>query len=587
MIHKLNRHRGMTLMVLFIAITVVSILAMSIFRIISQVSANTAKHAERITTRYLAEAAIHRALCDIKNILARPLVTPRRPRPDQEQMVEEDLLELLDIDRARQWTRSYVFKDEDLVKGGEVTIELSLLDVSATPFSTFIDPLDKVPAFLDRYHIRRNVDQERQLGLSPLGGWHGKLRIAVEARFRKSRVAIETWREFHSVDITPPGSNYTLFIQGEEREYLKEGRFVLSNLNVPAPVRAEIHNLAKSVNDILRLDIEQQDDSEALQVAEKLNKEMDKLLKKGEVEDALKTVHLISKQTSDRKVKDTLDRIVLSLDPRDWGKVRTNGALFVHLPFFATDDIINYFVDATPVSRRRPEVGFLGHENRLHDPFLSIYTLFEGRIYKIFRRLRPLSLGPSNSPQEVPPQRYTINTKMNYPRMRPETRAPAGLERLRKRAKDHCQWRLTKARTFRGTKENPIRLEGIVYSHMPIAISGFYTGKGLLVTQASIRILSDLTPLNPSDRLSLVSLRGSIRCTKSKSYLKINAALCAANGLKGTKHQRVMLHGNLIVKTLRRTTMPRYFDCQFNAEHKNHFADNIVGVIARQPILTR
>ena len=593
-IHRSNKivtsnRGGYTIFLLFIVITVVSILAMSIFQLISDVTSVTAKHAESMSAYYLAEAGLHKALFDIKNILAKPLVVPRRPMEGHPQKVNEDLLELLDIERARRWNRSYVVKDDNIIKGGSFSVYMELLDVASTPFSSFLDPLDKVPPYLEPYHLKRNVEQDRQLGLTPLGGWRGKLRIVVTGTYRRTSRTIESWRSFHVVDVTPPGADYTLFIQSDEREYLKEGRFILSNLSVPGPVRTQILNLAKSVNEVLRLDINKEgEDENSLASVKRLNQKMDELMQKDNVEEALKLVHTLSKSASDRKVKDTLDRLVLSLDPRDWGRVRTNGALFVHLPFFATDDIINYFVDASPMSRRRPEIGFLGCENRLHDPFLSIYTLFEGRIYKVFRRLRPIALGPSIEPQQVPPQRYTINTKMNYPRMRPKTSIPTLLERLKTNVKEYAQWKSNEQRHLIGTKERPIELNGIFLSQKPVHIGGYFTGRGLIVSGGNIHITQSLLPFDKKkDRLGLVTLTGSVRLSPQTNHINLHAAVYAKHSIHGTNGQYLFLEGNLIVEQLKRKSMPRFFICNYNSEIKNHLADNIVGIIARPTIIHR
>ena len=56
-----------------------------------------------------------------------------------------------------------------------------------------------------------------------------------------------------------------------------------------------------------------------------------------------------------------------------------------------------------PVAKvpERPEIGYHNHYNRLHDPYLSVYTHYEGYIYMNYRRLNPVVLGPSKEPQVV------------------------------------------------------------------------------------------------------------------------------------------------------------------------------------------
>ena len=562
---------------------------MSVFKLINDVTSVTARHLESIKAFYLAEAGVHKALHDLKEILSRPLVSPRRPVEGVSQEVDEELLQLLDIERARNWSRSYTVDASDIASKGSFTIHMELLNVSSTPFSTFLDPLDDVPPYLEPYHLKRNVEKERQLGLSPLGGWKGILRIVVSGRYRRSTRTLEAFRSIQVVDVTPPGADYTLFVTGEGREYIKEGRFILSNLSIPGPVRKEILSLATSVNEVLRLDIEKEDeDEESLASVKRLNEKMGKLLAKDNVDEALQLVHELSKSSSDQKVKNTLDRLVLSLDPRDWGKVRTNGSLFVHLPFFATDDIINYFVDASPMSRRRPEVGFLGCENRLHDPFLSIYTLFEGRIYKVFRRLRPASMGPSKKPMQVPPQRYTINTKMNYPRMRPKSKKPKYLSRLEDHVDEYAQWDIDSPVKLRGDRERPIDLNGLLLCKQKLHIGGIYTGKSLIVCHENIHIDESLLPLDKKrDRLSLVALQGFVELPPEQRDTRVNGAIYAKHGIKGSNGQYLTLRGNLVVENLERKEMPRFFNLNYDAELKNHLADNLVAIVSRPAIIER
>ncbi len=295
--------RGFTIFLLFIVITIASILGMSLYRIISDISYGTAKHCESIKTYYLAEAGMHKALWDLKTTLGQRLVTPRRPVEGQVQQVNEGLLALMDIERARRWNSSYTFEDDDLAKGAKIRIYMELLDVSATPFFSYLDPLDKVPPYLDPYHLKRHMEEDRQLGINPLGGWRGKLRVAVTATYRRTSRTIETWRSIHMVDVTPPGADYTLFVLGKEREYLKAGRFILSNLSIPGPVKSEILRLAHSVNDVLRLDIEKKGDKpESMNSVKRLNSKMDELMRKDSVSEALKLVHELSKAASDRSI---------------------------------------------------------------------------------------------------------------------------------------------------------------------------------------------------------------------------------------------------------------------------------------------
>jgi hypothetical protein len=589
MIGKLQKS-GFTIFVLFVVVGVISITAFSISQLVGQITSGSVRHSESLVAQELAEAGIKKALWDIKNALATPLVTPERPSTTQVQKVNEGLLELMDIERAREWQKSYSFEADDLIPGGSVTIYMEILNVSATPFSSFLSPLDKIPPYLEPYHIKGNMEEEHQLGKAPLGGWKGSLRIRATGKFKRSQVAVEEWHHIHMVDVTAPASDHTLFIESEEREYLNEGQFILSNLTVPDAVKNEILLLAGSLSETLNIENDQGNDNQekSLESVHKLNQKVSGMMGGINTEEALKLAFNLTKSADDSQIKSTLDRIVLSLDPRDWGKVRTNGALFVQLPFFATDDIINYFVDSSPSSRRRPEVGFIGCQNRLHDPYLSIYTLFEGRIYKSFRRLKPLALGPSEKPQNVPPQRYTINTKMNYPRIRPKEQIPSNLNRLVTKAGSFAQKRADHPMKLKGTKDLPIDVTGITLSTHKISIEGVFTGVGIIVSNSNLLITGDITPLNKEkDRLSLVAPNGTIILDPKEDSYRINAALYAKNGLTGMKGQHAIINGNLVVNKLNRDKMPGSFTCNYNSALKSHMGDNIVSAISKTIILIR
>jgi len=583
--------RGSTFLVLMIGVSVLSILGMSLSYVMRERMYQVVKRGEVLKATCLAEAGVHQALFRMRAILNRPLCVPRKPTPETLQRVDEELLELLDAERARDWARTFTVRDDKLAKGGEVHVLMELLQVTRIDMGAYIDRVEIIPRSLEQYRERKQAsgmdgEEEDTFGMMPLGGWVGKLRIVSTGTYGNSRSVLEQIKDLKILDISPPAPDHTLFIEGEATEEIKIGRFVLSNLNLPLQVRDLLFALGNKVNEVLRLDMSE-DKGATISNIDKIVKKMTTEADDGDMSDALKMIHELAKHASDEAIKDTVDNIILSLDPRDWGRVRTNGVLYVYMPFFAADDIINYFADSSYFGHQRPEVGYLYCENRLHDPYLSVYTHYEGYIYKHYQRLNPLILGPSDKPQPVPPQRYTINTRPDYVRRYPERKAMTGLERLKDAGVRHAHRIVKTNATFIGTRDEPIPLRGLWYCKENVVIGGYFSGRGMILCDKKVQVVDDLLRVEDADSLALVALKQHVCLEADKQHWRMQAGMYSKEGLKGRPNQDLQLFGNLGVDKLEREQMPRYFTCRFDADLKNHMADNIVGVWGRQPLIHR
>ncbi len=572
------------LLLVFIVATVLFILGMSLADLISQSRRLTLKYGDDMAAYYAAQAGIDRVLWRMRNLFEEPLVRVKGEGPKADALVNTPLLEVLDYDKARDWARTFTFAEGDLIPGATCTVHAELVQVTKNHFYTFIDRVEpNVPESLERYREQkdRRSDDEDIEGKEALAGWAGLLRVTSEGVYQGTRRVIEVAREIKVHDITPPAPDHTLFIAGNGSEKLEEGRFLLSNLDLPEVIQQLLLSLTLKANELLRLDLSEEV-RDVVGNADRIQDHMTNGLDKDNVAEALRLAFDLASHVHDEAIKDKVDSIILSLNPRNWGRVRTNGTLNVKLPFFAADDIVNYFADNTIFGHQRPEVGFLYHDNRLHDPYLGVYTHFEGMIYKEYRRLNPLSMGPSTEPTPVAPQRYTINTQFNYVDRYPDRKLPGNLDRLKKHAKTlaHQRFRAPVVR-FLGTPKNPIRLDGLWYCDGKVELGGPYQGRGLIVGQGEIRLLASLEPVNPGDSLSLAALQGSIKMDPNVREMKVRAGLYAKDGIVGTQQQTLDVQGNLVVDKLGRDRMPRYFTCRFDPDLKNHLVDNIVGVIAR------
>ncbi len=561
--------RATSLLLVLIVTATASIAGSAIYTLLRHRSRQLIHRKSATAAHYLAKAGVQHALWKIRSIFRRKLVSPVFPAPGEEQSIDTELLELLDPDQARHWYRSYELSDPMIRELGHVRISMRLLDVRSTPYGSQIPRYDKIPPALEPYRESRQTSR----ALSPLGGWRGKLYITSKASCGSFSCTLHVVKKMEVMDVTPPANEYTLFIEGEKKEVLKEGRFILSNLDPPAPVKKKIEELEKRFRKYLGSEEDKKSPTSLL-------------VRNAAAGDSPKELflaaHRIASAVSDMDVKCTLDSLVLSLNPRNWGKVRCNGTMIVYLPFFELDDIIDYLGGYAGAYGGSSEVGYIGCDNRLHDPYMSIYTIYEGRIYKKFRRIR--TMGRSRKPVvfDVPPQRYTVNTKTSYVLRHPSKRTPPRLERMRTSAARYFPMYSRKELVLRGTPADPIRLDKAIYSEKPILISGWYTGKGVMVTPRRITICGDIRKATSDSLLSLVSLKREIVLDPSRKEYRVEAALCARKGVAGRKEQKLSVYGNLCVFELARKRMPGSFECKYDATLKNHGAGNLACILSRR-----
>lgn len=584
----MRSRRGDTLYILFSVLVVLFIMGLSLSWVYQQQVTQVGHIGGRLQVHYLALAGIDRATTAVRSALDSPLVKTQKVNEKDEMEIDQNVLNLLDPERAKEWARSFEFKDGEIVAGGTCRVVAEILDVTKNEFFTYIDRVEKIPPGLEAYREKRDEEDNPVLGALPLGGWSGRLKITATATYQGARTVVEAVKDVKVIDITPPAPDHTLFIHGKKTEYLKDGFFVLSNLTLPDQVADLIHGLTIRMNDVLSLPDISRDKKAWLTNVEAITKRLVVADAEGDNPEALKllaelTEH-VAKSGGDEKIKDMVDNIILSLNPRDWGRVRTNGVLQVYLPFFAPDDIINYFADASIFGQQRPEVGYQNNYNRLHDPYLSVYTHYEGYIYKNFRRLNPPVMGKPEPPMVVAPQRYTINTRMNYVLRYPEREPVPNLERLEKNALKHAT-RVFKSGTFlSGTKEAPIELDGIWFARETVRISGFYKGNGMIVCEKDIVITDHLKRAdeNAPNWISLVAIGGDVKLGRTIGRTVAECGIYAKDGLKGTRSAGLTLLGNLAVEELDRPHMPKWFEVRFNPQLKNHTADNLMGAVSHR-----
>lgn len=547
------------------------ILGVMLINYMSQETVQTAKLGENFQAYYLAEAGIEKAIIEMKKIFQGKLLS-------KDGVIDEKLLSLLDIDKAEDFTLKVRINDGEVVKGGTAEVLVEVNNIKRTPFKTYIDEYEEVPPLLKIYR-KRNKDTYSD---KALGGWDGLIRFEAVGKYKNATKRIESVRQLKVTDLTPPAENYTLFIQSKKDEYLRKGEFRCRNWSIVRDLKGLIDELAKKTGNAFQetLGHSASDLFWEPNMAGNVSFEGDIKMK------TLKIIRKLVMTVSDIKIKDFVDNTIQNLHPYLWGKIRTNGRLHVYLPFFAADDIINYFEDNSIFSHQRPEIGYLFCNNQLHDPYLSKYTYYEGEIIRYYQKLKPYVLGITETPYPSSDP-YTINTKFDFVSRHPERLKPLQLDRIVKNAKDFCHEYYEKSLFVKGTYSKPAELQGLIYVHGDVFIGGRISGKAMIVAERNIYLSDNVVYDSASSFLSLVSLKGSVKFAKPLKKAKVQAAIYAKNSIVGG--DEINIFGNLVVDNLNRQKgekgdliMPKKIMINYDRNLKSEVGSNVCFNISEQ-----
>lgn len=567
--------RGSAIFMLLTIVGVLYIFGTMLINYMTQERAQTARLGESMQAFYLAEAAVEKGMIKMRELFSQKLLSDGGE-------INDKILALLDIDRAENFSLRIKIGDGELITGGTAEVLIEVNNLRLTPFKTYIDEYEEVPAALKVYR-KENRDTYAD---KALGGWEGLLRFEAIGRYRNAEKKIEVIRELKVTDLTPPAENYTLFVSNRKDEYLRHGEFRCRNWSVVRELKALIDDLAKKTRDAFQetLGNTAGDFFWEPNMASNVGFEGDMKIR------TLKVIRKLVMSVSDIKIKDFVDISIQKLHPYLWGKIRTNGRLHVYLPFFAADDIINYFEDNSIFSHQRPEIGYLFCSNQLHDPYLSKYTYYEGEIIRYYQKLKPYVLGITETPYPSSDP-YTMNTKFDFVSRHPDKLEPMQLDRIKKDAKDYCHEFIERDLTLQGTYSKPASVWGLIYVQGDLHIGGRISGQGMIVTEGDIFITENVVHDSAASFLSLVSLKGTVRLAKGLNNAKIESALYAKESLLGG--EEVNIFGNLVVDSLNRQKgedgpliMPKRvvinYDSNLKAEVGSNVCFNISDLITTQ-----
>jgi len=564
---------------MFILLTVVGLLYIfgtMFIRYMSAERTQVAKQGDTIIAWYLAEAGVEKAMVKMRDIFNEKLIGP-----DGE--INDRFLSLLDIDRAENFKLKVDIEDGELMKSGRAEVTVELTNLRQTAFKTYIDEYEEVPAQLKIYR-KENRDTYSD---KALGGWEGYLRFVSTGYYKSAGKRLEVVRDLKVSDLTPPAENYTLFVSGKKDEYLKEGEFRLRNWSVVRDLREMIEKIVKAINDAV---IATLGNTYEQMFWEPKNPNMVSF--EGDIKmKTLKVIRKLVMSVSDIKLKDYVDSSIQNLHPYLWGKIRTNGRLHCYLPFFAADDIINYFEDNSIFSHQRPEIGYLFCNNQLHDPYLSKYTYYEGEIIRYYQKLKPYVLGVTETPYPSSDP-YTINTKFDFVSRYPNKLMPLQLDRIKSHAKEYCHEFHEGDLTIKGTYAQPATIMGIIYVQGNLILGGRVRGQGMIVTEGNIYLTDDVVKDSADSSLSLVAMNGNVQFNRGLTKAKLEAAVYAKESIKGG--DQISILGNLAVENLNRQEgengkhlMPKRVYINYDSNLKSQTGTNVCFNVSEQVLVFR
>lgn len=560
-----NNRTGSAMLMLICIVGVLYILGMMLINYLSQERTQTTKLSENLQAVYLAEAGIEKAIVKANQVFTQKLM-------DDDGNINDTMLSLLDIDKAESFSMRVKIKDGEVIDGGTCDVLVQVGNVRSTPFKSYIDEYVDVPQSLNCY---KKENRETYADKS-LGGWEGNLRFEATAKYKNSERKLEVIKDLKVSDLTPPAEHYTLFVTSKKDEYLREGEFRLRNWSVIRDLNVLIQDIAKKTREAFQDTMGNAGGSEYFwepNMGSNVSFEGDIRVQ------TLKVIRSLSMNVSDIKIKDYVDFSISKLHPYLWGKVRTNGRLHVYMPFFAADDIINYFEDNSTQSYHRPEIGYLFCSNQLHDPYLSKYTIYEGEVIKYYQKLKPYVLGITETPYPSSDP-YTVTTKFDYVSKNPDVFQPMQLERIKKNAKDYCHEFYENDLVLQGTYSKPVSVWGIVFVDGNVRIGGRISGKGMIVCTGNIIITDNVIHDSGNSFLSLVALNGSVKFDSGVTDAKIESAIYAKNSIIGG--ERVKIFGNLVVNELQRqdgeeggVIMPERVMIDYDSDLKSKAGSNV------------
>lgn len=544
--------RGSLYLLVISLIGIILILGFAWIRNVTHDAKQTNIVKKRFVSFYIASSGIDIAVKKVKDYISLPLI-------DSEGKVNWKKLDFLNPEKAKEFKLN--FSDDTIIDGGKLDVSIYLKNFNATKFNTQIATEDQLPDDLRRFmkSISSESGKATVAGDGVLGGWEAEMIIRSTGDYYGEKRAIEVVKGIKVTDVTPIASEYTLFIHGSGEENLRSGKFVLSNWRFQSKLSKDLLGLvdfllqkaAKAIPNVPSADLNQM----------------------------IAVVKNFVTSTNDSLQKKKANELIMTLHP--WGRIRTNGKLNVYLPFFEVDDVINYFVDNKYY--QRPEVGYVGCYNRLHDRYMSKYTRYEGEVSKFYYELAPYVL-QKQYPRAKSSKYTRFSTRPYYVEENPEERMPENLERVLEYGRKYASVVYPQGQRFFGTKDKPIIVDGIVFVEGEAHLGGYVRGRGMLVVQGEAHIENDVKKYDSDTIFSLVVPKHKVICKRPS--LNFEGCIYSKDSIKSGK--MITVTGNLVVENLKRekgggaaNEMPDIVNINYDPDIRNRMADNLVVTISR------
>ncbi len=509
------KRQGLSMFIVLIVSAVVFILTVAYNYFSNNLNTLLIRKFNKRKIFYAMESAFYLTINNIRNTLINDNLIEHKT-------VNKKLLRILDESFINLFKEEFSFNIDNV----NIDTKVSLIKLKNNPFKV---KFSKEYPGLKNYCVK-NEDS------TFLAGWDGILNINIDAKYKNLNFHNYFYSDISVKSILPVARKYAFFINSSNTYYLKKGTFIVSS------------GIGKII------DISQ----------DYINYVFNNLPKRGTFKDKIKLVREILKKIRFKKPQDpSIDEIYNEY--KKSGRIRCNGILHVYLPFFEVDDIITYLVEDP--EWERPEVGFPGCNNRLHDRFMSWATRFEGNIIKHYFVLPPLYVNTYDINAIPRADKYTAwSTFSKYVFKHPNEREPSMLKTYLANIDkfDRIYDNLKLSSTF--------NVNGLIFVKNNLDISGYYTGKAVIVV-GNNAFIGNLKPANLNSSLSLIILNKAF-LKYSSCYIKAN--IYAKDSIKGKN--RLNIYGNLIVDNLNRYDkkgnfyMPRKvfinYDKNFKQEYK-------------------
>ena len=141
----LNRcRRGSAMFMLLTIVGILYIFGTMLINYMTQERAQTARLGESMQAFYLAESAVEKGMIKMRELFSQKLLTDGGE-------INDKILALLDIDRAENFSLRIKINDGEVITGGTAEVLIEVNNLRLTPFKTYIDEYEEVPAALKVY----------------------------------------------------------------------------------------------------------------------------------------------------------------------------------------------------------------------------------------------------------------------------------------------------------------------------------------------------------------------------------------------------------------------------------------------------